>query len=209
MPARAGPLSARRRVTLKEALLLRNTGDLAGAEGCFLRLLSEPASPQAQEMSNGVEAGLRGGARRAQSGLAADAAGAAGRSGTAVATGTCRRPDYPIRMAGARKLYLSQSRWSDLEQTIRHLEAQPGRFVESAVLRARNMERREFAAATAVLKGVIDRPPQALWPRVVLSHVYLIEGRNRAGMNSAAGRAGVGAQPSRSTNLAALLRPSP
>jgi hypothetical protein len=48
-----------------------------------------------------------------------------------------------------------------------------------AVLRARaHLARREFAAAREVLQRTIARAPEAPWPRVILSHVELQEGRD-------------------------------
>jgi predicted Zn-dependent protease len=55
----------------------------------------------------------------------------------------------------------------------------PGAETEAAVLRARvHLARKEFAAARELLQRTIARAPEALWPRVILSHVELQEGRD-------------------------------
>jgi hypothetical protein len=53
--------------------------------------------------------------------------------------------------------------------------------VEAAVLRARgHLGRREFDAARHVLEAAVARSPGAVWPRVILTHVLLQEGRDWA-----------------------------
>ena len=42
------------------------------------------------------------------------------------------------------------------------------------------LARREFPAARRLLENTIARAPQAVWPRVILSHVLLEEGRDWA-----------------------------
>jgi Tfp pilus assembly protein PilF len=54
-------------------------------------------------------------------------------------------------------------------------------MTESAVLRARGyLARQDFAAAREVLHEAIARAPRALWPRVILTHAWLQEGRDAA-----------------------------
>jgi hypothetical protein len=65
------------------------------------------------------------------------------------------------------------------EAYIRLGEGQPKGALEAAVLRARvYLARRAFAPAREVLQATIVEHPQALWPRVILSHVLLQEGRD-------------------------------
>ncbi len=50
---------------------------------------------------------------------------------------------------------------------------------EAAVLRARGLlARRDYAAALAALAPACAGAPDALWPRVIRSHVLLQEGRD-------------------------------
>src|SRR5262249_45196634 len=70
-------------------------------------------------------------------------------------------------------------RWDDLNVVVQQLQAGGRNEVEAAVLRARGqLARREFAGARQVLEETMARAPEALWPRVVLSHVLLQEGRD-------------------------------
>jgi predicted Zn-dependent protease len=47
------------------------------------------------------------------------------------------------------------------------------------MLRARLlMSRREFGRARQMLEALAQRAPQAVWPRILLSHVLLQEGRD-------------------------------
>jgi hypothetical protein len=49
--------------------------------------------------------------------------------------------------------------------------------MEAGVLRARALlARKEFAAARVILHKVIEQYPREVWPRVILSHVWLQEG---------------------------------
>jgi tetratricopeptide (TPR) repeat protein len=84
-------------------------------------------------------------------------------------------PSYAAASVGLGEVYLKQRRWADLEQVIRRLDdAAP---VEGAVLRGRiHLERKEYAAAKAVLNTAIERDPAAVPPRVILSHALLQEG---------------------------------
>ena len=66
-----------------------------------------------------------------------------------------------------------------------HRKSDPRRLilaaVEGAVLRARGLlARRELPAARQTLEKTIVDAPQALWPRVILTHVLLQEGRDWA-----------------------------
>jgi hypothetical protein len=59
------------------------------------------------------------------------------------------------------------------------LGAQLNTAVEGAVLRARGfLARRQFIEARRQLEETIHNAPHALWPRVVLTHVLLQEGRD-------------------------------
>jgi Tfp pilus assembly protein PilF len=76
---------------------------------------------------------------------------------------------------------VGQQRWADQEAVTQQLLAAPQTAVEGAVLRARGqLARREFPAARQTLEKTIVDAPQALWPRVILTHVLLQEGRDWA-----------------------------
>jgi len=75
---------------------------------------------------------------------------------------------------------MAQERWSELDQLLTSLPADPGAQLEADVLRARAyLKRREFSAARQVLEATITRAPQAVRPRVILGHVLLQEDQDR------------------------------
>jgi hypothetical protein len=89
------------------------------------------------------------------------------------------QPDFTPAWLGLAEVCLGQQRWPDLERLLARLEARPETATEAAVLRARrHLAAREFAAAREVLGAAITRRPEALWPRVILTHVLLQEGRD-------------------------------
>src|SRR5207244_902317 len=76
-------------------------------------------------------------------------------------------------------LYAAQQRWPDLDALARRLETDPRRSMDAALVRARShMARQEFTLARRHLEMAIATAPQALWPRMALSHVLLLEGRD-------------------------------
>jgi predicted O-linked N-acetylglucosamine transferase (SPINDLY family)/GT2 family glycosyltransferase len=159
-----------------EGILRRELGDLHGAEAALLKLLD--AKPAAHFAS--VDAGLKG--YKARHNLAVvylqqgqtDEAEAQWRSTVA------ERPDFLPGWLGLAEMHLRQGRWEELDQVVQRLEQVPPHgAVEAAVLRARgHLARREFDTARSVLAGVIAGHPQALEPRVVLSHAFLQEGKD-------------------------------
>jgi tetratricopeptide (TPR) repeat protein len=83
------------------------------------------------------------------------------------------RPDFLPAWLGLGEIYLVQQRWPELEEVLSHL----GELPEAAALRARgHLARREFTPARDVLQAAIAGHPQALGPRVLLSHVLLQQG---------------------------------
>jgi len=61
------------------------------------------------------------------------------------------------------------------------MDARPQGRLEAAVLRARaELARQHFAEARRRLEQTIGEYAQAVWPRVILSHVLLQEGRDLA-----------------------------
>jgi hypothetical protein len=70
------------------------------------------------------------------------------------------------------------------------------------------LARREFAAARALLEATVERFPQALWPRVILSHALLQEGTDLEAAEQAL-RAILALEPQHAeaqANLSVLLR---
>jgi tetratricopeptide (TPR) repeat protein len=92
------------------------------------------------------------------------------------------RPDYTDAWLRLGELWGAQGRrdlLAELEQAARRMEAGPHRPDDVLLLRVgAHLGRKEFAAAAQVANAAIAQNPQALMPRVVLSNVYLQEGRD-------------------------------
>jgi tetratricopeptide (TPR) repeat protein len=124
-------------------------------------------------------------------------------------------PDSAAAWQGLGELYLAQGRWPELDQAAAQLEAAPGSAPDqagalpAAVLRARGrLARREFGPARLLLEETIARAPQAVPPRVFLTHVLLQEGSDPAAAERAL-RELVALDPGQAEawrNLAVLLR---
>ncbi len=119
------------------------------------------------------------------------------------------RPGYAPALQGLVGVCLRRGRLAEVEGLLKHLEAQPEARMEGTVLRARlHLARKEYAEACRLLEGVIVEHPRALWPRVILTHVLLQEGRDWPGAEQAL-RAVLELDPQHreaSRNLALLLR---
>jgi tetratricopeptide (TPR) repeat protein len=166
-----------------EGVLLRERGELDGAASCLERLLAgRPGDHFAS-----VDAGLRG--YKGRNNLAV-VYRQQGRDAEALAqwrAALAERPDFLPSWLGLAEVQLCHSRWEEVEQIARQVEALPqGAAVEAALLRARVcLARKDYAPARALLEGAIRRAPQALGPRVLLSHALLQEGRDPAAAEQA------------------------
>jgi GT2 family glycosyltransferase/tetratricopeptide (TPR) repeat protein len=89
------------------------------------------------------------------------------------------KPSFLPAWLGLGELHLCHGRWADLEQAAYNAEVTAGAALEAALLRARaHQARKEFAPARRLLEQVIPRAPEALAPRVLLSHVLLQEDKD-------------------------------
>jgi hypothetical protein len=89
------------------------------------------------------------------------------------------QPDFIDAWMGLANLCLDQRRWDELQEISVRLERDCGQGHEAAVLRARgHLARKEFDSARRLLEETIACVPHWLWPRVLLSHVLLQEGRD-------------------------------
>jgi glycosyltransferase involved in cell wall biosynthesis len=166
----------------EEGLLLRDQGDLGGAEESWLRLLD---TPRGQYFAS-EEVGLRGFRTRQ---LLAEVYRVRQRWVEAEVqwrAALAERADFEPAWVGLSELYNQQGRWSDLDYLLERLEGQGVAPARLGWLRARGQaQRKEYAAARRTLAHVIAQDPQALGPRVLLSQVLLQEGRDWEGAERA------------------------
>jgi glycosyltransferase involved in cell wall biosynthesis/Flp pilus assembly protein TadD len=156
-----------------EAMLLREKGDLPGAEACLRRSLAAPSDGHFAS----VDAGLRGYKARQNLAVVCQQQGRHDEAEAHFRQVLADRPDFLPGWIGLGEMLLAGKRWVDLDEAATQLGSVTGGAVESALLRARgHLARREFKAARTVLERAIAEAPRALAPRVVLSHVFLQEG---------------------------------
>jgi GT2 family glycosyltransferase/predicted Zn-dependent protease len=160
-----------------EGSLLREVGDRAGAEVSLRRLLTLPPPPA----FNCADSGLSGYKTRHLLGVLCREQGRVAEAEAEWRAAVTERPDFVPGWLALVELYLEQGRTAELERALAELEASPQTQVTAAVLRGRVcLERRQFAEARRLLEGVIARSPHALWPRVMLGHVLVAEGKDLA-----------------------------
>jgi len=140
-----------------------------------MRLLALPPTSYFASM----DAGLRGYKARHHLAMIVHDQGRAAEAEAQWRAVIAERPDFTPAWLGLGEIYLAESRWGEVEQVARGLETAAGSGAEAAVLRARgHRARREYAQARRLIGEVIAHVPQALAPRVFLSHLLLEEGRD-------------------------------
>jgi tetratricopeptide (TPR) repeat protein len=157
-----------------EASLREGQGDIEKAIACLRRL----RRPEGGAHFGSVADGLRG--HKAANNLAALLLrkGEAREAEQLWREALEERPDFTPSLLGLGNLLVSQARWAELEDVACRLDA-AGAGVDASVLRARGlMARGAFPQARSLLEGAVAAAPGALWPRVVLSHCLLQEGRD-------------------------------
>lgn len=155
-----------------EAVMLREQGDNAGAETNLLRLLGgqEPAHFAS------VDTGLRGYKARHNLAVLYREKGREAEAEAQWQEAVRAQPDFRPGWLGLAELYGVQGRWEKVDEVVDRLGGNP---VDRAVLRARgHLARKEFAPARQLLEETVARAPEAPWPRRVLSHVLLQEGKD-------------------------------
>jgi glycosyltransferase involved in cell wall biosynthesis/tetratricopeptide (TPR) repeat protein len=162
-------------ILFQESLALHDLGNVPGAIVCLERLIGGSD----EEHFASVDTGVRG--YKARNNLAAYYK-KVGRLDEAESQWRLVLGEYPAfvpALFGLGDLCVTRRDWATLDGIIVQLEAIPQAAVEAEVFRGRaHQTRGEFGAARVVLEGAIRAYPQALSPRVVLSHVLLQEGRD-------------------------------
>lgn len=159
----------------QESLLLRAKEDWAGTEKSLLHLLrTQPGA-----CFDMVDTGLRSYKGRHQLALLYQHQGRLAEAEAHWRVALTERADFTPAYLGLGELFLQQCRWEDLEQAIDDLQSKSGEEEEAVLLRARgHLARKKFASARQLLEETIARSPQLLRPRVLLTHVLLVEGRD-------------------------------
>jgi tetratricopeptide (TPR) repeat protein len=159
-----------------EALLREQTGDEAGAEACWQRLVTLKPGRHFASVTTGLttfkarhnlamlyrrQKRLR--EAEVQWWLAVEA-----------------DPTFLPCWRGLASVLLSQERWAELEPVRSALE-QHGAGLEAAVLPARvRLGQKDYDGARAILLPLVEVHPEVVYPWEILSHVFLQEGKDPA-----------------------------
>jgi GT2 family glycosyltransferase/predicted Zn-dependent protease len=159
----------------QEGLALRELGDLVGAEDCLLQVLEiKPGQHFAS-----VDTGLRG--HKARHNLAviyvdqkryrdAEAQWRAALE---------ENPAFIPAIVGLADIFLREHNLAAVSELTGKLQALEPDGIDLQILRARAcLVAKEFTEARRILTAIIGRAPNAVYPRVLLSHVWLQEGRD-------------------------------
>ena len=156
---------------------LRECPPARGASGT----LSEPSAPSSDGVFTSVDAGLHGHLLRHHLAVLSREEGQFADAESHWRAALTDTPTFLPARLGLAELYLQQSRWPELEQSLADLQSEPAAAVEGALLRARaHLARQQFSEARRLLEEVIRQAPPLLPPYVFLSHVLLQSGDESA-----------------------------
>jgi tetratricopeptide (TPR) repeat protein len=162
-------------ILFQEATAHRHLGDTAAAIRSWEQALQTPPGPHFASMNTGI----RGHLTRHNLATAYFDLGCLDPAEAHWNAALAEQPDYVPALLGKAELALRRRRWQDLEGVLQALSRQPQTAVDAAVLRARmHLDRQEFPCARDILRSAIAAHPRAVWPRVILTHVLLQEGRD-------------------------------
>jgi tetratricopeptide (TPR) repeat protein len=167
-----------------EGGLLRRLGDAAGAEAAFRQLLPADGDPPSAGSFASVDEGLRGHLAWNQLALLSRQQGRHAEAEGHWRAALAQAPAFLPALLGLAETALHAGRWDELERLT--AEVEPQSPVDAAVLRARGLlARKDFAAARRLLGETIAQHPQALAPRILLTHALLQEGTDAAAAEAA------------------------
>ena len=188
-----------------EARLLRELGDLPSALASLTRLLRSPPA----DYFASIDPGLRSHKARLLLGQVYRDQGRLGEAEAAWREAVAENPSFGPGWLELGQLYLTQGRWNEFEQAVDKFRKQSTWSQETVILCARgHLARKEYAAARRLVEEVIAREPKAIYPRQLLTHVLLQEGKDWAAAEQAI-RAVLTLDPQHTearNNLAVLLR---
>jgi tetratricopeptide (TPR) repeat protein len=157
----------------QEACVRDELGDLVTARRC---LESALGSPEEQHFAS-VSEGLAGPHMRLLLAQLWAKEGAEAEAERSLQEGIEKSPQWVPLWVELGQLYLNGKRLEELERLCRRMDQTVGPTMAASVLSARSkMARGAFKDAIELLRATTERHPQALWPRVILSHALLQQG---------------------------------
>jgi tetratricopeptide (TPR) repeat protein len=157
-----------------EGALCWRFGDLQGAEQCLTRLLE--ILPEMKSRIT-VDAGPHGNTIRRNLAVIYHSQELYALAEAQWRAILATQPESVDAWMGLADAWLAEGRAEELQSALQKLNADPGRFLEAALLSARlHLAKGDFAAARRVLEEAIHRSPDAFYPRVFLCEVLWQEG---------------------------------
>jgi tetratricopeptide (TPR) repeat protein len=167
---------------IQEACVRDELGDLAAARRCLEIAID---SPEEQHFAS-VSEGISGPHLRILLAQLWAKEGADAQAERSLLEGLDKTPHWIPLWVELGHLYLKGRRLTDLEDLCLRMEQTIGPTMASSVLSARGkMAQGGFSEAIDMLTSLTDRHPQALWPRVILSHALLQQGADFKAAESA------------------------
>jgi glycosyltransferase involved in cell wall biosynthesis/predicted Zn-dependent protease len=158
-----------------EAQLLSEHGDRPGAIAALERLLAHREAAHFASLDTGV----RGHKARHNLAVLYREEGRTAEAESQWRQALAEQPGFVPALLGLGELALAGQRWPEVEELAGRLEGDAEAPMEAGVLRGRaHLARGEFADARRLLEGTIRRHPREVWPRVILSHTLLQEGKD-------------------------------
>ena len=161
-----------------EGQLRREGGDFVGAERALLKLLSEPLE---SFVACGLDLGLK--SYKGRSALA-EVYRDQGRIADAERewrAAVAEQPGFTPAWLCLGDMWLSHGLADRAEQLADQLIGDPKTCVDGKLLKARVlMIRKDFSEAKSLLARLIAEQPSASWPRELLAHTLVMEGRDTA-----------------------------
>jgi tetratricopeptide (TPR) repeat protein len=159
-----------------EGQLRREGQDLNGAEAVLVELLQ---SPPETYIAASVDPGLKGYKGRCALAEVYRDQGRLADAEREWRAALAEHPDFTPAWLCLGDMWLNNGRWQEVDKLVAELEANPKTSLDGALLKARSlMLRKDFAAAQKLLGETIARAPKSPWPRELLAHALLMEGRD-------------------------------
>jgi tetratricopeptide (TPR) repeat protein len=156
--------------------LLKERGEFAAAEACLRQLFEGPAG---QYSAVGDDPAIRGYKGRCALAEVYRDSGRLAEAEAQYRLVLAEQPDFIVAQICLSDVIMSRGKWDDAEALARQIERRPGGALTATLLRARaHMFRKDFATARQLAESAVAQAPQAVWPREVLSHVLVLEGRD-------------------------------
>jgi glycosyltransferase involved in cell wall biosynthesis len=162
----------------EEAILLRESGDLTGAESCLRKLLD---GPNEAEHFASVDTALRSYKARHNLAVVCRQQGRVADAETQWRAALEEEPAFLPSHLGLGELYLDTKNWSALQgitDNLNRLGTEAATAEAEAFLGRELLTRQQYKDARLHLRGAAMRFPQALNLRVLLTHALLKEGIN-------------------------------